>query len=42
MGWPPRQIFLFACVTAAIATVSVVLLRVQVRRSDPLAVPREA
>ncbi|HEX4369662.1 MAG TPA: MFS transporter [Rhodopila sp.] len=42
MGWPPRQIFLFACVTAAIATVSVVLLRVQVRRSEPLAVPREA
>ncbi|HEY4174970.1 MAG TPA: MFS transporter [Rhodopila sp.] len=38
LGWPPRQIFLFACVTAAIATVSVVLLRVQVRRSELVAV----
>jgi AAHS family 4-hydroxybenzoate transporter-like MFS transporter len=33
MGWPPRQIFLFACVTAAVATVSVALLRLQARQA---------
>jgi AAHS family 4-hydroxybenzoate transporter-like MFS transporter len=34
MGWPPRQIFLFACVTALIAAISVALLRVRVRRAE--------
>ncbi|WP_428542537.1 MFS transporter [Rhodopila sp.] len=38
LGWPPRQIFLFACVTALVAAVSVILLRLQVRRRPPLPV----
>jgi AAHS family 4-hydroxybenzoate transporter-like MFS transporter len=43
MGWPPRQIFLCACVTALIGTLSVVLLRVQARRREAqLVVFREA
>jgi AAHS family 4-hydroxybenzoate transporter-like MFS transporter len=42
LGWPPRQIFLFACLTALIATVCVVLLRFQVRRSEPQPVLRRA
>jgi AAHS family 4-hydroxybenzoate transporter-like MFS transporter len=33
LGWPPRQIFLFACVTAAVAAVCVLLLRSRVRRA---------
>jgi AAHS family 4-hydroxybenzoate transporter-like MFS transporter len=40
LGWPPRQVFLFACVTALIAAACVVLLRLQVRRAEP--VPRTA
>jgi AAHS family 4-hydroxybenzoate transporter-like MFS transporter len=32
LGWPPRQIFLFACGTALLAAVAVLLLRMQVRR----------
>jgi AAHS family 4-hydroxybenzoate transporter-like MFS transporter len=32
LGWPPRQVFLFACVTALFAAVCVVLLRLQARR----------
>ena len=36
IGWPPRQIFLFACVTALIAAVCVVLLRLQVRAPRPV------
>jgi MFS family permease len=35
LGWPPRQIFLFACVTALIAATCVVLLRLQARRDQP-------
>jgi hypothetical protein len=42
LGWPPRQVFLFACVTAAIATVSVVLLWLQVRRAEPEAILPQA
>ena len=42
LGWPPRQIFLFACVTAAIAVVCVLLLRLQVRRAQPDPVLRQA
>lgn len=42
LGWPPRQIFLFACVTALIAAVCVVLLRMQARRAEPRAVLRQA
>jgi len=33
LGWPPRQIFLFACITAAIATICAVLLRL---RASPI------
>ncbi len=32
LGWPPRQIFLFACVTAAIASTCAVLLRLHAGR----------
>ena len=32
LGWPPRAIFLFACVTALVATLSVLMLRAQVHR----------
>jgi MFS family permease len=42
LGWPPRQIFLFACVTALIAAISVVLLRSEVRRVQPQPVLRQA
>jgi AAHS family 4-hydroxybenzoate transporter-like MFS transporter len=42
LGWPPRQIFLFACVTAAIAATCVLLLRAQARRAEPEAVLRRA
>jgi AAHS family 4-hydroxybenzoate transporter-like MFS transporter len=42
LGWPPRQIFLFACVTALIAAVCVVLLRLQARRVAPQPVLRQA
>ena len=35
MGWPPRQIFLFACVTALVAAICVVLLWLQARRPEP-------
>jgi AAHS family 4-hydroxybenzoate transporter-like MFS transporter len=35
LGWPPRQIFLFACVTALVAAICVVLLRLQTRRPEP-------
>ena len=42
LGWPPRQIFLFACATALIAAVCVVLLRLQVRRVEPRSVLRQA
>jgi AAHS family 4-hydroxybenzoate transporter-like MFS transporter len=38
LGWPPRQIFLFACVTALVAAIAVLLLRSQARRvgSQPI------
>ena len=42
LGWPPRQIFLFACVTALIAAVCVVLLRLQARRMEPRPILRRA
>jgi AAHS family 4-hydroxybenzoate transporter-like MFS transporter len=42
LGWPPRQIFLFACVTALIAAICVVLLHVQARRAEPRGVLRRA
>ena len=42
LGWPPRQIFLFACVTASIAAVCVLLLRRQVRREEPRPILRRA
>jgi AAHS family 4-hydroxybenzoate transporter-like MFS transporter len=38
MGWPPRQIFLFACVTAAIAATSVALLGARARRQLPASI----
>jgi AAHS family 4-hydroxybenzoate transporter-like MFS transporter len=38
MGWPPRQIFLFACVTAAIAATSVALLGAHARRQLPASI----
>jgi len=37
LGWPPRQIFLVTCVTAAIATVAIVMLGVRVRRDTATA-----
>jgi MFS transporter, AAHS family, 4-hydroxybenzoate transporter len=42
LGWPPRQVFLFACVTALIAAICVVLLRSQVRRAEPQSILRQA
>jgi AAHS family 4-hydroxybenzoate transporter-like MFS transporter len=42
LGWPPRAIFLFACVTALVATVSVLMLRRQVRRPVTAPVLSEA
>ena len=41
-GWPPRQIFLCACVTALIGTFCVVMLHILARRQVPRAVPRLA
>jgi AAHS family 4-hydroxybenzoate transporter-like MFS transporter len=41
-GFPPRQIFLCACVTALLATFCVVMLRIVARRREPVAVPRVA
>jgi AAHS family 4-hydroxybenzoate transporter-like MFS transporter len=35
LGWPPRQIFLFACVTAMVAAIAVLLLRLQAQRVEP-------
>jgi AAHS family 4-hydroxybenzoate transporter-like MFS transporter len=35
LGWPPRQILLCACVTALIATICTVLLRIRIRRRTP-------
>lgn len=42
LGWPPRQVFLFACVTAAVSAVCVVLLWIQNRRTLPQPVLRQA
>jgi AAHS family 4-hydroxybenzoate transporter-like MFS transporter len=42
LGWPPRQIFLFACVTALVAAICVVLLRLQTRRPEPQRILRQA
>lgn len=41
-GWPPRQIFLFACVTALISTFCVVMLHILARRRRLQAIPRLA
>jgi AAHS family 4-hydroxybenzoate transporter-like MFS transporter len=41
-GWPPRQIFLCACVTALIGTFCVVMLHIVKRRRELLVVPRLA
>jgi AAHS family 4-hydroxybenzoate transporter-like MFS transporter len=41
-GWPPRQIFLCACVTALIGTLCVVMLHIVARRREPQAIPRTA
>ena len=41
-GWPPRQIFLCACVTALMGTTCVVMLHILKRRREPQAVPRLA
>jgi len=41
-GWPPRQIFLCACITALIGTVCVVSLHIVKRRREPQPVPRLA
>jgi MFS transporter, AAHS family, 4-hydroxybenzoate transporter len=41
-GWPPRQIFLFACITALIGTFCVVMLFILARRRAPQPVPRLA
>jgi AAHS family 4-hydroxybenzoate transporter-like MFS transporter len=38
-GWPPRQIFLCACVTALIGTFCVVMLHIQARRRIAQPVP---
>ena len=32
LGWPPRQVFLFACVTAAVAAIVVLTLWARGRR----------
>ncbi len=42
LGWPPRAIFLFACVTALVATISVLALRTQVRRTASAPLLRQA
>jgi MFS transporter, AAHS family, 4-hydroxybenzoate transporter len=42
LGWPPRAIFLFACVTALVATLSVLMLRSQVRQRAGQPVLRSA
>jgi len=42
LGWPPRQIFVFACITASIAAVCVLLLRLQVRREEARPILRQA
>jgi AAHS family 4-hydroxybenzoate transporter-like MFS transporter len=42
LGWPPRAIFLFACVTALVATVSVLMLRTQVRQPQATPILRRA
>jgi AAHS family 4-hydroxybenzoate transporter-like MFS transporter len=41
-GWPPRQIFLCACITALIGTVCVVMLHIVKRRAVPQPVPQVA
>ncbi|HEX3995466.1 MAG TPA: MFS transporter [Acetobacteraceae bacterium] len=41
-GWPPRQIFLCACITALIGTFCVVMLHILKRRHAPQPVPRLA
>jgi AAHS family 4-hydroxybenzoate transporter-like MFS transporter len=41
-GWPPRQIFLCACVTALIGTCCVVMLHIVKRRGELQVVPRLA
>jgi AAHS family 4-hydroxybenzoate transporter-like MFS transporter len=41
LGWPPRQIFLFACVTALVAAICVVLLRLHARRTEPQSILRQ-
>lgn len=41
-GWPPRQIFLCACVTALIGTCCVVMLHIVKRRREVQGVPRLA
>ncbi|HEX3574655.1 MAG TPA: MFS transporter [Rhodopila sp.] len=42
LGWPPRAIFLFACVTALVATMSVLTLRSQVRVTQRKPLLRQA
>jgi MFS transporter, AAHS family, 4-hydroxybenzoate transporter len=42
VGWPPRAIFLFACVTALVAAVCVLMIRAQVRRPEPAPMLRRA
>jgi AAHS family 4-hydroxybenzoate transporter-like MFS transporter len=42
MGWPPRQIFLCACVTALIGTFCVVMLHIVKRRRTMEPIPRLA
>lgn len=41
-GWPPRQIFLCACITALIGTFCVVMLHIVKRRGEPQPIPRLA
>jgi MFS transporter, AAHS family, 4-hydroxybenzoate transporter len=42
LGWPPRQVFLFACITALIAAIAVFCLRIQARRRQPRQTLRQA
>jgi MFS transporter, AAHS family, 4-hydroxybenzoate transporter len=42
LGWPPRQVFLFACVTAGCAAACALLLRLQTRRVELQPVLRRA
>ena len=42
MGWPPRQIFLCTCVTAAVATTCVAMLGLRARRQKLAGLLREA